>query len=63
MSIPITVILLTLLSEGRTDTVVTDTAYEYGIFENFDKMEDVFRTEQQLVKQLSLIKGIAFSAK
>ena len=62
MSIIIIVILLTLLCDGRTDIVVTDSTYEYGIFENFDQIRDVFIKEQQLVNELNIIKGIVCSS-
>ena len=62
MSIIIIFILLTLFCDGRTDTVVTDSTYEYGIFENFDQIRDVFIKEQQLVNELNIIKGIVCSS-
>ena len=60
MSILIIFILLKLFSDGRTYTVVTDSNYEYGIFENFGEIKDVFIKEQQLVKEINLTKGTVY---
>ena len=58
MSTLIMVILLKLF--GRIDMVVRDSAYDYGIFENFVEIKDVFFKEQQLVKEINLIKGTVY---